>query len=87
MTNTKNRIGNKRQRALPQSISGYNLNIVYRAGKKNPANASSHRPDYAKAPKGPVGAPGGLCVSTILKVQCNGMFCLQQLYAAAVYED
>jgi hypothetical protein len=68
-------------------LSGYNLNIDDRAGKKNPADAPSHRPDYAKAPEGPVGAPESLCAVTIIIVQCNTMFCLRQLYAVAIKEE
>ncbi len=63
-----------------ETLSGYNLNIVYRAGKKNPADAPSRRPDYARAPE-------GLCAATVLTAHCNAAFCLRQLYAAAVQED
>ncbi len=55
-----------RQACWRETLSGYNLNIVYRAGKKNPANAPSRQPGYAKAPEDPSGAPEGLCAATIL---------------------
>jgi hypothetical protein len=63
-----------------ETLSGYNLNIVYRAGKKNPADAPSRRPDYAKVPE-------GRCTATILIVRCSATFSFRQLYAAAVQED
>jgi hypothetical protein len=63
-----------------ETLSSYNLNIVYRAGKKNPANAPSHWPDYTRVPEGRY-AP------TILTARCNTTFCLQQLYATAVQEN
>ncbi len=69
-----------RQARWWEMLSGYNLNIVYRAGKKNPANASSCRQDYARAPE-------GRCAAMILTVRCNATFRLRQLYAAAVQED
>jgi hypothetical protein len=33
-----------------KTLSGYNLNIVYGVGKKNPADAPSRQLDYTKAP-------------------------------------
>ncbi len=35
-----------------EMLPGYNLYTVYRAGKKNPANAPSCRPDYIMVPEG-----------------------------------
>ncbi len=35
-----------RQARWWETLSGYDLDIVYRAGKKNPADAPSRRPDY-----------------------------------------
>ncbi len=61
-------------------LSGYNLNIVYRTGKKNPADAPSHQPDFARVPE-------GSCAATILTVRCNATFCLWQLYAVTIQED
>jgi hypothetical protein len=49
------------------------------AGSKNPANALSRRPDYRRVPE-------GRCAATVLTARCNAMFCLRQLYAAAVAE-
>ncbi len=49
-----------------EMLSCYNLNIVYRAGKKNYADAPSCLPDYGKALEGPVGAPEGICTTTVL---------------------
>jgi hypothetical protein len=69
-----------RQARWWETLSGYNLNIVYRAGKKNPADAPSRRPDYARALE-------GLCAATVLTARCNAAFRLRQLYAAAVQED
>jgi LSD1 subclass zinc finger protein len=63
-----------------ETLSGYNLNIVYRMGSRNPADAPSHRPDYGRVPE-------GRCATTMLTAQCNAMFRLRQLYAAAVAED
>jgi hypothetical protein len=63
-----------------ETLSGYNLNVVYRAGSKNPANAPSHQPDYGRALEGSWEA-------TVLTAQCNAMFRLRQLYAEAVAED
>ncbi len=63
-----------------ETLSGYNLNIVYSAGKKNPADALSRRPDYARAPE-------GLCAATVLTARCNAASRLWQLYAVAVQED
>ncbi len=59
------------------TLSGYNLNIVYRADKKNPADAPSRRPDDAKALEGPAGALEGLSAATILMAQCNATFRLR----------
>ncbi len=73
-----------RQARWWETLSGFNLNIVYRAGMKNPADTPSCQPDNVRAPEGPAGAPEGLCAATILTAQCNAMFCLRQLYAAAV---
>ncbi len=47
-----------------ETLSGYNLNIVYRAGKSNPANAPSRRPDYETV-------AGARCATTILTARCN----------------
>jgi hypothetical protein len=69
-----------RQARWWEKLSGYNLNIVYRAGKKNPADTPSCRPDYARVPE-------GLCVATVLTARCNAAFRLRQLCAAAVKED
>jgi hypothetical protein len=63
-----------------ETLSGYNLNIVYTVGKKNPADAPSHQPDYARALE-------GRCAAMRPAVHCNATFCLWQLYAAAVQED
>jgi hypothetical protein len=76
-----------RQTRWWETLSGYNLNLVYRVGKKNPADTPSRRPDNAKAPEGPAGAPEGLCAATVLMAQCNATFHLRQLYAAVVQED
>ncbi len=65
-------------------LSGYKLNIDYRAGKKNLALASSCQPDYAKALDNPAGAPEGLCIPTTLTAQCNTTCCLRQLYATGI---
>ncbi len=70
----------RRQARWWETLSGYNLNKVYRAGKKNLANAPSCRPDYARVPE-------GQCVATILTTRCSAMFHLWQLYTAAVQED
>jgi hypothetical protein len=69
-----------RQARWWETLSGYNLNLVYRAGKKNPADAPSCRLDYSRAPE-------GLCAATVLTARCNIAFCIRQLYAAAVQED
>jgi hypothetical protein len=69
-----------RQASWWETLSGYNLNIVYRAGSKNPANAPSRRPDYGRVPE-------GRCAATVLTARCNAMFRHGQLYAAAVAED
>jgi hypothetical protein len=69
-----------RQASWWETLSGYNLNIVYRVGKKNPADAPSRQPDYASAPE-------GLCAATVLMARCNATFRLWQLYAAAFQED
>jgi hypothetical protein len=69
-----------RQARWWETLSGYNLSIVYRASKMNPADAPSRRPDYARAPE-------GLCAAIVLTARCNAVFCLRQLYAVAVYED
>jgi hypothetical protein len=50
-----------------ETLLGYNLIIVYSVGKMNPANASSHWPDYVKA-------PNGLCMATVLTAHCNATF-------------
>jgi hypothetical protein len=63
-----------------ETLSGYNLNIVYRAGKMNPANTPSCWPDDARVPE-------GRCAATILTAHCSTTFRLRQLYAAAVQED
>jgi hypothetical protein len=69
-----------RQARWWETLSGYNLNIVYRAGSKNPADAPSRRPNYGRVPE-------GRCAATVLTARCNAMFRLQQLYAAAIAED
>ncbi len=61
-------------------LSVYNLNIVYRAGKNNLTDTPSSWPDYARPLE-------SLCVTTVLTVRSNAMFCLRQLYAAAVQKD
>jgi hypothetical protein len=63
-----------------ETLSGYNHNIVNRAGKKNSVDAPSHRPDYARVPE-------GCCAATIRTACCNATFYLWQLYAATVQED
>ncbi len=69
-----------RQARWWETLSGYNPNIVYRMGKKNPADAPSCQPDYTKAPEG--------CYATIiLTARCSATFCLRQLYAATIQED
>ncbi len=70
-----------------EPLSDYNLNIVYWASKKNPANAPSYWPDYVKVVESPAWAPEGLSVTMIVMVQCNAMFWLWQLYAVAVKEE
>jgi hypothetical protein len=60
-----------------RTILSFHLNVVYRAGKKNPANDPNHWPDYVKAPE-------GLCTATVLTARYNMTFCLWQLYAAAI---
>jgi hypothetical protein len=55
-----------------EKLSGYNLHIVYRVGKKNPATALSCQPEYTKIPK-------GLCVATVLTAPCNATFHFQEL--------
>ncbi len=62
------------------TLSGYNLNIVYKTGSKNPANAPSGRPNYGRVPE-------GCCAATVLTARCNAVFCLQELYVAAVAKD
>jgi hypothetical protein len=47
---------------------------------KNPADAPSHWPDYARAPE-------SHCIATILTACCNATFHLRQLYAIAVQKD
>jgi hypothetical protein len=69
-----------RQALWLETLLGYNLNIVYRAGSKNPADAPSRWPDYGKVPE-------GQCAATVLTAGCNATFRLQQLYAAAVAKD
>ncbi len=69
-----------RQARWWETLSGYNLNIVYRAGKKNPADAPSRRLDYSRAQE-------GLCAAAVLTARCNIAFCIRQLYAAAIQED
>ncbi len=69
-----------RQARWWEKLSGYNLNKVYRAGKKNPADAPSRQRDYVKALE-------GLCMATVLTARCNATFRLWQLCAAAVQED
>jgi hypothetical protein len=66
-----------RQARWWETLSGYNLTIVYMTGKKNPVDAPSRRPDYVRALQ-------GCCTTTILTAYCNATFCLWQLYAAAV---
>ncbi len=63
-----------------ETFSGYDLNIISSTSKKNPANASSNQPDYAKA-------PGGYFAATILTARYNAMFRLWQLYAAVIHES
>jgi hypothetical protein len=69
-----------RQARWLETLFGYNLNIVYRAGSKNPADAPSRWPDYGKVPE-------GRCAATVLTARCNATFSLRQLYAAAVAKD
>jgi hypothetical protein len=63
-----------------EMLSGYNLNIVSEAGKKNSANASCSWSDYTRV-------SGGCSAATILTARCNTTFRLRQLYAAAIQED
>jgi hypothetical protein len=56
------------------------LNIVYRAGKSNPADAPSHHPDYERT-------AGARCAATILTAHCNAMQLRRQLYAAAAADE
>jgi hypothetical protein len=63
-----------------ETLSGYKLNMVNRAGKKNHAGTRSHWLDYPRAQE-------GLCAATVLTAHCNAAFCLQQMYAPAVQED
>ncbi len=65
------------QARLWETLSGYNLNIVDRAGKKTPTDAPSRQPDYAKAPEGPEWTLEDLCAATILTEQGNAIFCLR----------
>jgi hypothetical protein len=69
-----------RQARWWERLSGYNLKIVYRAGKKNPANAPSHRTDYARVPE-------GRCAATFLPAHCSATFCVRQLYADTVQDE
>jgi hypothetical protein len=50
-----------------ETLSGYNLNMVYRAGKKNAADAHSHQLDNARALE-------GRCVTIILTVRRDAEF-------------
>jgi hypothetical protein len=61
-------------------LSGYSLKIVYKQGKKNPANAPNRRPDYVRA-------PNGRCLASVLIARCSATFRLWQLYTATVQED
>jgi hypothetical protein len=63
-----------------ETLSRYNLYIVYRAGKENPADTSRHQLDYASVLE-------ASCTATILTKCCNSMFCLWQLYPTNVQED
>jgi hypothetical protein len=56
------------------------LNIVYKAGKSNPANASSRRPAYEKV-------AGARCAATILIARYSATQLRRQLYAAAVADE
>ncbi len=75
------------QECWRETLSGYNLSIVYREGKKNPADAPSCQPDYVKAPEGRTGLSEGLCITVVLIAQCNATFLLLQLYVATVQEN
>jgi hypothetical protein len=63
-----------------ETLSGYNLIIVYRAGKSNPADAPSCCPDYEKI-------AGARCAAMILTARCNTTQLRRQLYAAAVADE
>ncbi len=78
MTATKSLKG--RQARWWETLSGYDLNIVYRASKENPANAPSCWLDYLRVLE-------GCCAATILKVHCNATFRLRQLYAATLQKN
>jgi hypothetical protein len=60
-----------RQACWWEMLSGYNLNKVYRASKKNHGNAPNHWRDYKKAPVGLEWAPEGLCAATVLTARCS----------------
>ncbi len=63
-----------------ETVSGYNLNIFYRARKSNPADVLSCCPDYEKI-------AGDCCAVTILSAHCNITQLHRQLYAAAVADE
>jgi hypothetical protein len=63
-----------------ETFSGYNLNIVYRVGKKIPADEPSRLQNYARAPE-------GHCPASILTVCGINTFCFQQLYSRAIQDD
>jgi hypothetical protein len=68
-------------------LSGYNLNIVYRVGRKNPTDTPSCWPDYTKALEDPADALEGICIATVLTALCNATFRLWQLHAVAMQEN
>ncbi len=63
-----------------ETLSGYNLNIVYRVSTENSADTPSCWRDYARTPE-------DHCAATILIARCNATSRLWQLYAATVQED
>jgi hypothetical protein len=70
-----------------ETLLGYKLNIVYRAGKNNPANSPSRLPEHANAPGRSKGALDGQSATKLLTVRCYTASRHQQLYAANIYEE
>ncbi len=63
-----------RQKHKWEILLDYNLNIVYGAGKENPAIAPSCLPNFVRLHE-------KCCGATTFTVGCSATFCLQQLYA------